>query len=175
MKVPFNIVAECILALCLLASCKNKHKDDAAANPVSGTPVEITSISNGALTEQVELNATSSFLLKTAVKSTTTGYLQHMRIHMGDHVSKGDILFSIITKEARSIGNTINRIDTSFHFRGQINIPAPGNGYITQLNFQEGDYVQDGEQIAMISDDKSFAFVLNIPFELTPLLKTNHR
>jgi len=174
MKAKHSVKKGCIFILFLLASCKSNPKDDAASNPMSGTPVEITSISNGALTEQVELNATSSFLLKTAVKSSATGYLKHMRIRIGDHVDKGDVLFSIITKEARSIGNTINRIDTSFHFKGEINILAPGNGYITQLNYQEGDYVQDAEQIAMISDDKSFAFVLNIPFELTPMLKTNN-
>ena len=174
MQIKYNAIAGYILILFLAASCHSKPKEVKAREQMSGTPVEITSISNGALTEQVELNATSSFLLKTNVKSSTTGYLQNMRIRLGDHVEKGEVIFSILTKEARSIGNTVNRIDTSFHFKGVVNIPAPGNGYITQLNYQDGDYVQDGEQIATISDDKSFAFILNIPFELTPLLKSNN-
>jgi multidrug efflux pump subunit AcrA (membrane-fusion protein) len=173
MKVLFNSIPGCFIIVLLIVSCNNKQPEPGASKQAAGTPVEITSIQNGELSEQLELNATSSFLLKTAVKSNATGYVTHLKIHPGDHVNKGEILFSIITKEARTLGNTVNRIDTSFHFKGEINIPAPGSGYITQLDLQEGDYVQEGDQMAMISDERSFAFVLNLPFELTSLLSTN--
>jgi predicted deacylase len=75
-------------------------------------------------------------------------------------------MFTIKTKEAQSIGNTINVLDTTFKFSGINNIRASRSGFVTQLLHQVGDYVQDGEQLAIISDRESFAFVLQLPYEL---------
>jgi multidrug efflux pump subunit AcrA (membrane-fusion protein) len=36
------------------------------------------------------------------------------------------------------------------------------------LNHQAGDYVQDGEQLATVSDLNSFVFLLDLPYELRP-------
>ena len=55
-----------------------------------------------------------------------------------------------------------------------VHIKAPGSGYITQLTYQAGDYVQDGDQVATISDAGSFVFLLNLPYELTPFLPQNN-
>ena len=161
------------LLIIFSSACTSKKNDVAETDVSVGTPVTVTSISKDLLTETIELNATSSFLLKTMVKSVANGYLQNVKIKQGDFVTKGQVLMSVITKEAQNIGTNINKLDTSFHFKGEINIVAPGSGYISQLNFQSGDYVQDGEQIASISDEKSFAFILDLPYELTQLLKSN--
>jgi len=40
-----------------------------------------------------------------------------------------------------------------------IRIAASQSGYITTLAHQVGDYVQDGEQLAVISNSKSFGFI----------------
>ena len=161
------------LLIIFLSACTSKKNDVVETDVSAGTPVTVTSISKDLLTETIELNATSSFLLKTMVKSVANGYLQNVKIKQGDFVTKGQVLMSVITKEVQIIGTNINKLDTSFHFKGEINIVAPGSGYISQLSFQSGDYVQDGEQIASISDEKSFAFILDLPYELTPLLKSN--
>jgi multidrug efflux pump subunit AcrA (membrane-fusion protein) len=160
-------------AVILLSACGGKTGDTSEKDIHPVTPVTITSVTKSVLTETIQLNATSSFLLKTPVKSVANGYLQQLKIKQGDFVNKGEALMGVITKEAQSIGNDISKLDTSFHFKGEINIVAPGSGYISQLSFQSGDYVQDGEQIAIISDAKSFAFILELPYELTPLLKSN--
>ncbi len=136
-----------------------------------GTPVTATTISKNNLTETIELNATSAFLLKTPVKSVANGYLQKVIVKNGDFVNKGTTIMHLITKEAQSLGAAIDQLDTSFHFSGEINIVANGSGYISQLNYNSGDYVQDGEQLAIINDSKSFAFILDLPYELTPYLK----
>jgi multidrug efflux pump subunit AcrA (membrane-fusion protein) len=59
-------------------------------------------------------------------------------------------------------------LDSSFRFSGTNNIRAGAKGFITQLNHQGGDYVQDGEQLAVISDESSFVFLMELPFELKP-------
>jgi multidrug efflux pump subunit AcrA (membrane-fusion protein) len=66
------------------------------------------------------------------------------------------------------IGNSISKLDSSFKFTGISTAKATLSGYITQLNHQVGDYVQDGEQLAVISDVNSFVFLLNLPYELRP-------
>ena len=169
----------CLLFL-LITSCKQGDKAP-AKEPVEekteivGTPVTLTSPQHGNMTDAVELNAVSAFLLKTFVKANANGYLQIANAQLGKFVTKGEELFVIKTKESQSLGNTINAIDTSLHFDGVIHIKSPGTGYITQLNYRAGDYVQDGEQLATITDTKSFVFLLDLPYELKPFLPNNRQ
>lgn len=145
--------------------------DEAA--PEVETPVTVTHPQKASMSETVQVNAVSSFLLKTFAKSTANGYLQAVNVHMGDFVTKGQTLFVIKTKEAEALGNTINSIDTSLHFEGTVSIKSPGSGYITQLTYTAGNYVQDGEQLAEITDNRSFVFILDLPYELKPYLAAN--
>ena len=166
------------MAVCIIASCKQKpaekETDQKADDSTStGTPVTVTNITNGSMNETVDVNAVSSFLLKTYVKANANGYLQTVNAQVGKYVNKGQDLFTIKTKEAQSLGNTVTQLDTSLHFEGVIHIKAPGSGYITQLTYQSGDYVQDNEQLAIITDTKSFVFILNLPYELKPYLPDN--
>jgi len=81
-------------------------------------------------------------------------------------VSRGEVLFTIKTKEAQTIGNSINVLDTTFKFSGINKIKASASGYISQISHQAGDYVQDGEALAVISDRSSFVFLMQLPYEL---------
>ena len=168
-----------MLFACCLQSCRDNaagvaDEEDVAPEDVV-TPVTIAYPTRGNMSETVELNAVSSFLLKTYVKANAVGYLQSANIHLGQYVSKGQTLFTIKTKEAEALGNTINSIDSSLHFEGVVRVKAPGSGYITQLTYTSGNYVQDGEQLAEISDNSSFAFVLDLPYELKRYLSLNHK
>lgn len=158
-----------------LTACRFKPapKETVPAEGATGTPVTITFPEKGTMTDAVQLNAVSAFLLKSYVKSNTNGYLQLVNAQLGQYIRKGQELFVIKTKESHSLGNTINVLDTSLHFEGVIPIKSPGSGYITQLNYHAGDYVQDGEQLAVITDTKSFVFLLDLPYELKPYLPQN--
>lgn len=170
-KVPIYILVACIAGM---TACKSRTKTEVEVTAETGaTPVTITQPFVGDMTETVELNATSAFLLKTFVKSSATGYLQLVNAELGRFISKGQVMFVVKTKEAQSLGNTINKLDSSMHFDGAIRIPSPGTGYITQLNYRSGDYVQDGEQLATITDTRSFVFLLSLPYELKPYLAIN--
>jgi len=156
-----------------MASCHTGQKKEVAEEKsiAAGTPVTVTGISNGPMIEYVVLNATSSFQQKHYAKANVNGYIQAVNTQPGKYVSAGQILFTIKTKEAQSIGNEVNKLDPSFKFSGVNNIKAGGSGYISQLNHQPGDYVQDGEQLAVINDISSFAFLLNLPYELKQYVK----
>jgi multidrug efflux pump subunit AcrA (membrane-fusion protein) len=139
------------------------------------TPVTVTSVSNEPLTEYAELNATSIFQQDNIIKSNINGYIKSVNTKLGQYVTAGQTLFILKTKEAQSLGNTINRLDSSFHFSGVIRIAASQSGYITELPHQVGDYVQDGEQLAVISNSKSFGFILNLPYELRKYVSLNKK
>ncbi len=146
--------------------------EDAPAEEVK-TPVTITAISEEPITDYIELNATSSFLQKSIVKANANGYIESVNTQIGKHVTSKQVLFSVKTKESQSIGNAISILDSTLKFSGVNKIQANNQGYITELNHQPGDYVQDGEQLAVISNQNSFVFLLNLPYELRPLLPLN--
>jgi multidrug efflux pump subunit AcrA (membrane-fusion protein) len=158
----------------LLFSCKggaDKPADDDDAAVKAQTPVTVTTVNNSPMADYIDLNATSAFLQKGYVKANVNGYIQKVNAQLGHFVNKGDVLFTIKTKESQSIGNRINILDTAFKFTGDNKIKANEQGYVTQLNHQTGDYVQDGEQLAVISDRSSFVFLLQLPYELRAFVK----
>jgi multidrug efflux pump subunit AcrA (membrane-fusion protein) len=173
-----NSVKNIFLSICFLTlslySCKGPEKKEKNDEKIeTGTPVTVTRIGADALTEYTDLSATATFLQKNYVKANVNGYIQAVNAAPGKFVNGGQTLFVIKTKEAQSLDNTVNKLDPTFKFSGVNNIKASATGYITQLNHQAGDYVQDGEQLAVISNQNSFAFILNLPYELKQYLNTN--
>jgi multidrug efflux pump subunit AcrA (membrane-fusion protein) len=148
-----------------------KTAPEEAAVPV--TPVTVDSAKYGPISDSLELNASSTYLQNSYVKSIAAGYIKSVQVKPGDFVINEQKLFTLETKESAAIGQTISSLDSSFKFSGLITIQAKGHGYITQLNHQTGDYVQDGEQLAVISDQNSFVFILNMPYEYRNIVLAN--
>ena len=157
----------CLLFWLMITSCHSKKTEETVTEePEIITPVTITGISTESMSEYIELNATSTFLQKAYVKASANGYIKVVNAKIGNMVSSSQNVFVLKTKEAQSIGNAINSLDSSFKFSGVITIKAGTAGYVSELNHQVGDYVQEGEQLAVISDANSFVFMLNLPYEL---------
>ncbi|HXR84284.1 MAG TPA: efflux RND transporter periplasmic adaptor subunit [Hanamia sp.] len=166
MKKYFAEIKYALFVCLLLAGCKSSSKDSADEAPAEvRTPVTVTTISYEPLQQSIDLNATSTFLQQNFVKSNLNGYIQKANIKYGDHVYRGEVLFVLKTKEAKAIGNAVNQLDSNFNFSGVNLIRADAAGYVVQMNHQAGDYVQDGEQLAVINDSKSFVFVMNVPYQ----------
>ena len=159
----------------LVYSCNSAPTDNADDTPEVRTPVTVTTVSHMTLDEYIELNATSTFMQQNYIKSNLNGYIQKSNIKYGDYVQQGQPLFVLKTKEASAIGNAVNQLDSSFNFSGVNTIRSDASGYVMQVNHQPGDYVQDGEQLAVISDSKSFMFVMNVPYEDNPYVTIGKR
>ena len=155
-------------AIILLAACHAKSAAEPAAEeaPEAITPVTVVNVGIGPMQSFIDLNATSVFRQKWIVRSNLTGYLQNTTLQLNKMVGKGQTLFVVKTKEAQSIGNSINLLDPSFKFSGVNSIRSNGAGFVAEINHQPGDYVQDGEQLAVISDTKSFVFLLDLPYDM---------
>jgi len=152
----------------ILISCQSKKTEETIIEEEQETvtPVTVTSIVTEPMVEYIELNATSTFLQQGFVKASANGYVQAVNAQVGKMVSSQQRVFVLKTKEAQSIGNAINALDSTFKFFGIINIKAGTTGYISEINHEPGDYVQEGEQLAVINDLNSFVFILNLPYEL---------
>jgi len=162
------------LMVCL-GSCSSKKSDDDddTSKVKAQTPVTVTTVDQNAMADYIDLNATSVFLQKNFVKSNAIGYVVKVNAQQGQYVSEGEELFEIKTKEAQSIGSSITVLDTTFKFSGVNKIKASRHGYISQVNHQLGDYVQDGEALATISDRSSFVFLMQLPYELRQYVRQN--
>jgi biotin carboxyl carrier protein len=160
-KYIFHII--CIYAL--TTGCHAVEKTEPEETTAAVTPVTVDTVTYGPISDSLELNASSTYLQNSYVKSIAAGYIKSVLVKPGDFVNSGKTLFTLETKESAAIGQTISNLDTSFKFSGLITVQAKAHGYITQLNHQPGDYVQDGEQLAVISDQNSFVFILNMPYE----------
>jgi multidrug efflux pump subunit AcrA (membrane-fusion protein) len=152
----------------ILGSCQSKKTEETIIEEEQETitPVTVTSLATEPMVEYIELNATSAFLQQGFVKASANGYVQSVNAQVGKMVSSQQRVFVLKTKEAQSIGNAINALDSTFKFFGIINIKAGTTGYISEINHEPGDYVQEGEQLAVINDVSSFVFILNLPYEL---------
>ena len=147
----------------VLNSCKNKEEIE---TPIDvSVPVTLTSIDSSGISSYFDLNATATYIVKNNIKANATGYLNSVNVTSNDYVTIGKILFTLKTREAKVLGNTINKIDPSLHFGNAITVKATSNGYINSVNVQQGDYVQDGDVLATINDANSFAIILSLPYE----------
>jgi len=153
----------------LCGSCKDKTAPETELD--SSIPVTLTSIDTNGIDSYVELNATATYLAKTIIKANATGYLSSVNVASNDYVTSGKVLFTLKTRESKALGNTINKIDSSLNFGGDIKVKSTSNGFVNSINVQEGNYVQDGDQLAQINDANSFALVLSLPYELKKYVK----
>ena len=156
-----------------VSACNHGKPASESAEDVSViTPVTITPVSFGPVTEKTELPATTAYLNKSIVRSLTTGTVENISLMMGDPVKKDQLLYTIRTKESSALKNAF-KTDTTLSFNGSININAVRDGIISGISHQRGDFVQEGDELAVISDQSSLVFILDAPFEYQKYVEAN--
>lgn len=154
-----------------LVSCRNSPQAGEEATIVK-TPVTVIPLTYKSVTSTVSLPATATFLNKNIIRATTAGTIDKILITPGEIISKNQLLFSIRTKEATALSNTV-QTDTSLNFKGLINISSHVEGVINSISYQKGDFVQEGDELAIVSDQNSLVFILDLPFELEKYIERN--
>ncbi|MCB0653554.1 MAG: HlyD family efflux transporter periplasmic adaptor subunit [Saprospiraceae bacterium] len=155
-----------ISLLCL--SCHHNKKGDAAsgeeeffasrAQVIAGNPALHL------MKEELTMNAVTIYTSRENIRATTTGFVQAAKIQQGNRVKAGEHVFSIKTKEAEALGDEILK-DPDINITGVIHINAKNTGIITQVFFQEGDYVAEGDVMAEVTKPNSLAVKLYVPYE----------
>ncbi len=159
-----------LILLIFFYSCSSKEKS--SGNETSGTPVVITYPTKASLTDYMSFNANTTFLKKEIVRSTFQGFIQKVYKNIGDYVKAGDVVFQIITKDAYATDSVRLKLSDEI-FRGSVLLKGKTNGILTELNYNTGDFVTDGEQLAVISNPSSLAVLLNVPYQHISKIKLN--
>lgn len=154
----------------LIISCSSEPKTNSAET--TGTPVKVASPSIVSMTDYMSFNANTVFMKKEIVRSTFQGFIQKVYKNIGDYVNAGDVVFQIITKEAYATDSLRVKLSDEI-FSGVVNIKSKTSGILTELNYNVGDFVSDGEQLAVISNPNSLAVLLNVPYQHTSKIKLN--
>jgi multidrug efflux pump subunit AcrA (membrane-fusion protein) len=159
------------LMVTALSSCHNSPATSEEEVKVI-TPVTVVPITYKPVTESIDLPAVTTFINKSIVRSTTTGTVESISITIGDNVKKDQLLYTIKTREASAISNSLKG-DSTLSFNGRINITASKEGIISSVSHQNGDFVQEGDELAVISDQNSLVFILDTPFEFVKYVEQN--
>ena len=144
-------------------SCVKEPQEEAPPETVS-TPVQATNPQRINLTESIDLNANTVFLKKEIVRATFQGFIEKIFKNIGDEVKAGDLLILIKTKESTANSNLQITIGGET-FKGSVDVRAKSDGIVTALNYSTGDFVSDGEEIAIISNPSSLYITLNVPYQ----------
>lgn len=158
----FSLILLYAILIFGLYGCKSKPAQE-EQNEIR-TPVTVTTISNGSMSDSLALNAVSSFLKKNSLKSSAIGYVRQVNVKIGDFVEQGQVLFTIQTKESSVFKS--KALDTLLNFNGLFQIRSSSAGIVTQVDKLTDDYVADGDQLCIIAQKSSLVFLLNVPYEL---------
>jgi hypothetical protein len=150
-----------VIGVILLSGC---HRPGETTQNESSpkVPVTVAGIKQETLTDYLEMTATSSFMKKAVIKAVSTGYIEEVLIDPGESVKKGQVIFTLKTKEAMAIEkDSLNPMA----FSGLIQIKAAIDGIVYSIDHPAGDYVQDGDQMCVILEPGSLVFILEAPYE----------
>ncbi|MEO5584460.1 MAG: efflux RND transporter periplasmic adaptor subunit, partial [Flavobacteriales bacterium] len=160
-----GVSAAALIAIVMVAGCSSGDASNSGDTNKSRTPVTVTQVRTGSIQNTVTLNATARFLRKNTVRSTVNGRVERANIALGDHVVAGRTIYVLRTKEAEALGALAAR-DSTFRIGGSITINAPASGIAVQVDKLLNDYVNDGDQLAVIADASSSVFLMQVPYEL---------
>ena len=138
------------------------------------TPVTIVPVTFKSVTSTVDLPAVTTFMNRSIIRAATTGTIEKISINPGDFIAADQLLFTIRTREAMALSNIIGS-DSSLSFKGLINITSHNEGVISSISYRKGDFVQEGDELAVVSEQNSLVFILEVPFELNSYIEKNRR
>ena len=164
----------CCLLGWIIINTTSCHRNAATSEEATTviTPVTVVPIAYKPVTEKIDLPAVTAFINKSIVRSTTTGTVESISIAIGDNVKKDQPLYTIRTRESSAINNSLKG-DSTLSFSGRINITSSKEGVISSVSHQNGDFVQEGDELAVISEQNSLVFILDTPFEFVKYVEQN--
>lgn len=173
MKLLANaLIAGSVFVAATLVGCGN-NSDSSDAEGETATPtVEVASMSIGPIVETVDVTASSVYQVQSVIKAPVTGFVTQVLVASGSKVSTGELLFTVQTKESKVLGNVLDSVNKGMQLSGIWKIKADASGFVAEVSHQKGDYVPEGEPLLTVVQQNSLAFVLNLPFEWSRLVRS---
>jgi len=153
------------------SSCRHVAQSTEETTEVK-TPVTVVQAEYKPVSSTVTLPAVATFMNKNIIRATTAGNIEKVLIAAGEFISNGQLLFTIRTREAMALDKKA-MADSSLSFKGLINIISHKEGVINSISYQKGDFVQEGDEMASVSEQNSLVFIMDVPFELDRYIEKN--
>ncbi len=152
------------ITLLLLSFSNKKADEEALPEPVKTSITIIQPVMQG-FTDYVQLNGNTQFQKKLVIRANITGYITSMPWKTGDHISNGTLFCSIKTKEQDALKNIDNSEPSLKQFQTPLNVLSNASGIFTAVNYSKGDFVNESDVLATITDPASLVLVINVPYE----------
>lgn len=150
-----------------LSSCRQKNTPAEEQMPV--VSVQAEPVICGNIRSEITFNGSTVCLKKDQLLSPVSGYISDINIRFGQEVHKDQIIFTLMTREAKALG----AFTDSTRIPGTVLVKATSGGFISELNINEpGIYVVEGSVLCSITDNSSLVVRLNIPYEDVSLLSS---
>ena len=140
--------------------------------PDEGLRVSAAVAGRETLAEYITLNGVTRFLKTSTIRSHLTGYVSSLRYSINSYIKPGEEFCTVKTKEQDAL-REIQRIDTSLRmFNKPLSVVSNAGGLITTLNIHNGDYVSEGDVLAIVTEPASLILVVNVPYEYNRQIHT---
>lgn len=117
------------------------------------------------ITKYIKLNGVTMFQKKDNIRSINTGYIKVLNFRIGDLIQSGQQFCQIVTKEQEALKSVKNLDSSLMKFQAPVPIYSNANGIISSIGIMQGDYVNEGDIIATISEPASLVILVNVPYE----------
>jgi multidrug efflux pump subunit AcrA (membrane-fusion protein) len=161
-----NIFGILFITASFLPGCKQKESavEEEVAEHIK-TSVTVVEPLRQSLTDYLQLNGNTVFQKKLVIRANITGYIIDMNWKVGDRIKSGSVFCSIRTKEQDALKNLDQQEPSLKQFQQPIKITTSGAGFITTVNYTQGDFVNEGDILATITEPSSLMLLVNVPYE----------
>ena len=165
MKMTRNIFLMGVTFNLLFTSCNSKKTEDYTISKAVQTAVTYTQPSIRDFTDYIQLNGNTQFQKKLVLRASITGYIVSMNWKTGDHISNGTLFCSIKTKEQDALKVIDSRESSLKQFQKPLDVFSNASGIFTAVNYSDGDFINEGDVLATITDPSSLVLLVNVPYE----------
>lgn len=148
------------------SSAPPKADQSAASIPLVtvGQPVMHT------FSNSITFNGVTQFQQKAVIRAGIAGYIHHRGWKTGDLVKARGVYCTITSKEQQALKN-LDQSGILEKFRSPIPVIAGTGGIITAVNYQNGDFVAEGDILATLTQQSSLVVLVNVPVEYLDRVK----
>jgi biotin carboxyl carrier protein len=143
----------------------------AADETVASTPVvSVSSPVSHTFNNSITFNGVTQYQQKAVIRAGIAGYVHHRGWKTGDMVKAGGIYCTITSKEQQALKH-LDQNGVLDQFKAPIPVTAGTGGIITAVNYQNGDYVAEGDILATLTQQSSLVVLVNVPVEYLDQVK----
>jgi len=163
-KLQFSLLAGLSL---FLAACSGGAKDAAEGDDaaVKSTPlVSVAKPITKTFSNTITFTGTTQYQQKGVIRAGIAGYIHQYAWKPGDQVRVGTTYCTITSKEQQALKG-IDQSGILKKFSNPIPVVCGTAGVLTAVNYQNGDFVAEGDILATFTEQSSLALLVNVPVE----------